>query len=81
MVCDAIKGNQFEAKFKHVILSLFFLIEVLIWRCILLKTAPESDQWFQSYKLLKDSQNRKQKFIPVSDYISQSLLPTSDWFP
>ena len=37
---------------------------------------------FQSYEQLKYSQNnRKQKkFVPFSGYISQSMLPTSDWF-
>ncbi len=36
-------------------------------RYILLKTPPESDQWFQSYKQLKESQNnRKQKKIFIS---------------
>ena len=51
-------------------------------RYILLKTPPELDHWFQSYEQLKLSQNnRKQKkIIPFSGFISQSMLPTSDWF-
>ena len=51
-------------------------------RYILLKTPPQSDQWFQSYNLLKDTQNnrKQQKFISFSGHISQSVLLTSDWF-
>ncbi len=61
----------------------FFDWSAHLERYILLNTTPQSDQWFQSYEQLKDSQNnRKQKkfFIPFSGYISQSMLPTSDWF-
>ncbi len=51
-------------------------------RYILMETTPKSDQWFHIYEQFKDSQNnRKQKaFISFSGYISQSMLPTSDWF-
>ena len=48
---------------------------------ILLKTPPESDQWFISYKQLKDSQNNRtqKKLISFSDYFLQSMLTISDW--
>ena len=60
-ICDAIYGNQSEI--EHVTFSVFYLTESLE-RHILLKTPPESYQWFQSYKQLKGSQNnRKQKEI------------------
>ncbi len=50
-----------------------------------MKTPPESDQWFQSYEQLKDSQNyRKQnKFILLSGYknvdIRQLTINTLDF--
>ncbi len=51
-------------------------------RYILLKTPPESDQWFQSYEQLKNSKNNRKlkKFIPFSGYLSLSMLPTFHWF-
>ena len=53
---------------SNIWFSVFYLIEVLIYRGILLKIPPEVDQWFQSHKQWKDSQNnRKQKkLIPFS---------------
>ena len=63
------------------IFSVLFDWSAHLERYILLKTPPELDQRFQSYQQLNDSQNnRKQKkFILFSGYISQSMLPTSDW--
>ena len=48
-------------------------------RYILMKTPPESDQWFQSYSKMKNShKNRKQKkYVPFSGCISQSMLSTN----
>ena len=67
---------------KWVQLNSFVNLLSHLERYILLKTPPELDQWFQNYEQLKDSQsNRKQKkFIPLSSYISQSMLLTSNWF-
>ncbi len=75
VLCDAIKGNQPEV--KHVTLSVFYLIEVLIRRG---KIQPESDQWFQSYsnwKILKTIENKRIAFLflPVS-HNQCSRLPT-----
>ena len=49
---------------------------------ILLKPPPELDQWFQSYsnwRILKTIKKQK-KYIPFSDFMSQSMLLTSGWF-
>ncbi len=61
------------------IFSFLFDWCVHLERYILLKTPPESVQWYQSYEHLKGSQNnRKQKkSIPFSGCISQSIHPTS----
>ena len=48
-------------------------------RYILLKTPLESVQWFQGYEQIEDSQNNRKQCISSSGYISQSILPTSDW--
>ncbi len=51
-----------QSKVEHVSFSAFNLFEVNhLKRYILLKTPPESDQWFQNYEQLKDSQNNRNK--------------------
>ena len=74
-------------KYRELLLILCYIIFLFdsgahLERYILLKTPPKSNQWFQSYEQLKDSQNyRKQKkFIPLSGYSSISMLPSSDCF-
>ena len=43
----------------------------------LLKTIPESDQWFQSYEQLKDCQNKRNSFLFLAiSHNQRSRLPT-----
>ncbi len=65
----------------HVIVSVFYLIEVLIWR----GTFCWKPTWISTVVprlwAIEDFQNnrKQQKFISSSGYISQSILPASAW--
>ncbi len=60
MWCD--QSGKISLKSKWDIFRFLFDWSAYLDSYILLKTQPESGQWFQSYEQLKDSQNnRKQK--------------------
>ena len=80
--CDAIKGNQLEL--EHVTFSIFYFIQVLIWR----STFCWQPTWIDPVvpKLWAiEGFSEQQKAIEINSFfwlysISQSMLPTSDWF-
>ncbi len=78
MWCDLAKSVWSRT---YDIFSCLFDWSAHLLRYILLQTPPESDQWFQSYEQLTDSQNnRKQKkLIPLSGYISQTINAPDIW--
>ena len=78
-----IKQNQSEVGHIQFSVSYWIVIKHL-QSYILQKTPLKLNNQFKRYQQLKSFQNRREQkeilILPLFDYISTSIFPTSDWF-